>query len=100
MVFGFAASGAGLLAAMSLGIDRRPGAALGLLFRDATVLIAFGDMIGLAFLLIGVFRFVAAGHGSLHRLRGDARHGRVRSSSAVSLAKAGSRKNRLVPLPR
>src|SRR3569623_939955 len=65
MVFLVAAARAGLLAAAALLVDRRPGAALGLLLRDAAVLIALLDMLGLALLLVGVAAHVAARHGTL-----------------------------------
>ena len=38
--------------------------ALGFLLGHATLFISFGDVIGLAFLLVGVFRLVAARHGT------------------------------------
>src|SRR5215217_5242152 len=56
-----AAPRAVILAALVLAVDRPPGPLLGFLGRHAPVLISFGDMVGLAFLLgrIGTFR-----HGS------------------------------------
>jgi hypothetical protein len=39
---------------MVLLVDRRPSATLGLLFRDAAVLISLFDMLGLALLFFGV----------------------------------------------
>src|ERR1700730_2152282 len=65
VVFGLAAPGPALLAAMRLLVDGRPGAPRGLPCRDSTLLVAFLDVLGLAFLLVGVARFVAARHGSL-----------------------------------
>src|SRR5689334_10680856 len=47
---------AGLLAAAIVLVHGRPGPALGFLLGDATLLIALGDVIGLALLLVGVFR--------------------------------------------
>src|SRR5277367_1701756 len=46
------------LAAAVILVDGRPGAPLGFLLRNATLLVALGDMVGLAFLLVGVFGFV------------------------------------------
>src|SRR5512144_912259 len=57
-----AATGAALLAAAGLLVDRRPGAPLGFIRRDAALLVAFLDVLRLAFLLVSVTRFVAAGH--------------------------------------
>src|SRR4029453_15379708 len=56
MAFGLAAAGPTLLAAAAFLVDRRPGAALGPLLRNATGLIALGYVVGLAFLLVGVDR--------------------------------------------
>jgi hypothetical protein len=42
-------------------------ATLGLVFADAALLITFLDMLGLAFLLAGIFRLIATGHGHLLR---------------------------------
>jgi hypothetical protein len=50
-----------LLAAPVILVHGRPGPALGLLFRNAALFVTLGDMFGLAILLVGVFRFVAAG---------------------------------------
>jgi hypothetical protein len=44
-----------LLAAAVVSVDGCPGSALGLLLRNATLLIAFGYMVGLALLLVGIF---------------------------------------------
>jgi hypothetical protein len=44
---------AGLLAAAIILVDGRPGPALGFLFGYATVFVAFGDVVSLAFLLVG-----------------------------------------------
>lgn len=55
----------GLHTAAIVLVDGRPGTALRLLFRDAAILIAFGDVIGLAFLLVGVFGFVTTGMAML-----------------------------------
>nr|WP_197446428.1 hypothetical protein [Tautonia plasticadhaerens] len=43
-------------------VDRRPGPTLGLLHRDAALLVSFRDVLGLAFLRVRVFRIVAAWH--------------------------------------
>src|SRR5437762_13620779 len=58
-----AARAAGLLAAAVVLVDRRPGPPLGLLLGDAALFVAFGDVVGLALLLVGVLRLVALGHG-------------------------------------
>src|SRR6266550_6760727 len=43
-------------------VDGRPGAALGFILRYAAFLVAFLDVVGLSFLLVGVFRFITAWH--------------------------------------
>src|ERR1700722_15548592 len=65
MVFRRATARTALLAAMGFFIHRRPGAPGDLFVRDPTLLVALLDMLGLALLLVGVARFVAAGHGQL-----------------------------------
>src|SRR5436190_21748940 len=55
---------AGLLAAAVVLVDRRPGPAFGLLLGDSLLLVAFGDLVGRARLLVGVF---AAWHGVLRQ---------------------------------
>jgi hypothetical protein len=65
MILLVATPGAGFLAAAAFLVDRRPGAAFGLLLGDAAVLIAFLDMFGLALLFVGVAALVAARHGIL-----------------------------------
>jgi hypothetical protein len=63
MIFRFSVStAAGLFAAFVDFIHRRPRAALGLFLRQAALFVAFLDVLGLAFLLVGVLRFVASGH--------------------------------------
>src|SRR5215469_4551034 len=62
VAFGMAAARAALLAAAALLVDGRPGAPFGLLFREAAAFVAFGDVVGLAFLLVGVLGLVAPGH--------------------------------------
>src|SRR5262249_34523995 len=52
------------LAAAAGGIDRRPGAALGLRRGHAAMLVALLDVFRLAFLLVAVLAFVAARHCS------------------------------------
>jgi len=44
-----------LFAAAVILVDRGPGAAFGFLLAHALLLVAFGDMVGLALLLGGVF---------------------------------------------
>jgi hypothetical protein len=44
-----------LLAAAIVFVDGCPGPALGLSLRNPTLLIAFGYMVGLALLLVGIF---------------------------------------------
>jgi len=56
------AGAARLLAAAIILVHRRPGAPFGLLPGDAALLIALGDMVGLALLLVGIFTFIASGH--------------------------------------
>ena len=62
MVFGMATPGAGLVASAALLVDRRPGRALSFLFADAAILAALLDMLGLAFLLLGISGLVTLGH--------------------------------------
>src|SRR6266481_8138579 len=59
---GNAAARAALVAAAGLLVDGRPCAPLGFLPADAAMLVAFLDVFGLAFLLVGVAGFVAARH--------------------------------------
>jgi len=62
-----AARSSRLLAAAVVLIDDRPAGALGYLpAKAAALFIAFGDMVGCAFLLAGVFGFGAARHVSFH----------------------------------
>jgi len=68
-LFTLAAAGAAFLAAAGHLVDGGPGAPLGLVFWDAALFVAFLDVLGLALLLVGVARFVAAGHGSPPKLR-------------------------------
>src|SRR5687767_13659835 len=62
LVLGLAAAAAGLLAAAVDRVDGRPRAALGLAGADSAFLVALGDVLGLALLLVGVFRLVSSGH--------------------------------------
>jgi hypothetical protein len=54
MVFSFASAGAGLLAATTLLVDGGPSATLGFFLGNATIFVAFLDVLGLAFLLVGI----------------------------------------------
>jgi hypothetical protein len=65
-----AAAGARFLAAAVVLVDRGPGAPLGFFFRHAARLVAFGDVVGLAFLLVGVLWLVATRHYQVPRFRG------------------------------
>jgi len=51
------------LAAAIVFIDGCPGSPLCLFLRYSPILIAFSDVIGLAFLLVRVFGFIATRHG-------------------------------------
>ena len=53
-VHGLAAARAALLAAAGFLVHRGPGAPLGLVRGDAALLVAFLDVLGLPFLLVGV----------------------------------------------
>jgi len=53
---------ASLLAAAVIFVDGCPRPALGLLLWNPTLLVALGYVVGLALLLVGIFRLVAAGH--------------------------------------
>src|SRR5271157_2094350 len=57
-----AASRAAFLAAARFRIHGSPGSAFGFFFTDAPSFVALLDIAGLAFLLVGVARFVAARH--------------------------------------
>jgi hypothetical protein len=59
------------------GVDRRPRAAFGFIFSDATILVPFLDMLGLPFLFVGVRALVAS------------RHGRSSSSANLNVRKTG-----------
>src|ERR1700756_4520988 len=63
MVFFRPATGAALVPAVGFFVHSRPGAPFGLLLRNAAVLVAFLDVLGLALLLLSVTGLVAAGHG-------------------------------------
>ena len=52
----------GLLSAAIVFIDSGPGPALGFFLSDASLLVALSNMVGLAFLFICVFGFVATGY--------------------------------------
>src|SRR5262249_55096709 len=52
-----------LVAAAGFLVDGRPGAALRFLLGHAVLLVTLGDVLGLAFLLVGVLRFIPACHG-------------------------------------
>src|SRR5581483_148801 len=63
VIFGFAiTSAARFLATVMHRIDGGPGAALGFFLRDATLLVAFLDVLGLTLLFVCVFVFVASWH--------------------------------------
>ena len=64
-----AARSAGALSAAIVFVDGRPGATFGLLLRNAAAFVALLDMLRLPFLLVGVFRLVAAWHGLPPALR-------------------------------
>src|SRR5437764_849866 len=56
------------VSAMRCFVDGCPGSALGFVCWYAAVLVAFLDMVGLSFLLVGVLRFITAWHcDTLHR---------------------------------
>src|SRR3954470_18311699 len=57
VVFGFAAAAAGFLAAVGFLVHGGPCAAFGFLLRRAAFLVAFLDVLGLAFLFAGVAGF-------------------------------------------
>src|SRR2546428_4859861 len=65
MALGLAASGAALLAAAALLVDRGPGPAFRFLLGHAPGLVAFLDVLRLALLLVGVAGLVAPRHGCL-----------------------------------
>ena len=54
MTFGMTTPRAGLVAATAFLVDGGPGTALGFLLGNAAILVAFLDMLGLAFLLFGI----------------------------------------------
>ena len=65
MVFGLAASGTTLLAAVGFLVDGGPSSALGFIFGDAALFVTLFDMLGHPLLLAGITRFVSTGHGNL-----------------------------------
>src|SRR5262249_43776554 len=62
-ISGLTDTGAALLAAVILLVDGGPGAALRLLFGNATLFVAFLNVLGLTLLLVGIAGFVAPRHG-------------------------------------
>src|SRR5436190_22318147 len=62
VIFGPAASGATLLAAVGFLVDGGPGSALGFILGDAALFVTFLDMFGHSLLLAGITRFVSTGH--------------------------------------
>src|SRR5690606_2786947 len=101
-----AAGAAGLLAAALVLVDGGPGAAFGLFLLHAALLVAFLDVLGLAFLLRRVFGLVALRHGAglpgrrsvSERRRwmmfSDGRTRAYRATAGVGLGKAGDRMRR------
>src|SRR3954464_11539086 len=69
-----------LLAAAVILVDRCPGAPFRFLLGNATLFITFRDVVGLAFLFVCVFRFVAAGH--VRVLSGDIKETKNRPASS------------------
>src|SRR5438067_458885 len=67
---GLMASGMGLLASPLLLVHGRPGASFRFFCRNSAFLIAFRDMLGLAFLLARVGGFATAWHRNLPLFRG------------------------------
>lgn len=57
-----AAAGTGFVAAAAFLVDSRPGTPFGFLLGDAAILVALLDMLGLAFLLVGIVGFVTFRH--------------------------------------
>src|SRR5207302_10965633 len=64
LVHTLAAARATFLAAAGHGVDRGPGAALGFSLGGASLLVAFLDVLGLAFLFLGVLGLLSTGHRS------------------------------------
>jgi len=62
MALGLASARAALLAAARFLVDGCPGSPGGFLGGDAALLVAFFDVLGLAFLLAGVGALIASGH--------------------------------------
>jgi len=62
VVFGFPAPTARFLSAVRFLVHRRPGAAFGFLLGGTALLVPFLDVLGLAFLLVRVTRFVSSRH--------------------------------------
>ena len=72
-----------LLATAIILVDGCPSPALGFLFRDTALLVAFGNMIGFAFLFVGVFGLVTTWHACLQLFAKSQTEGsRTVSSSA------------------
>jgi hypothetical protein len=66
VVFGLTSAGAALLPAVSFLNYGGPSSALCFVLGDATLLVAFLDVLGHPLLLVGVTRFISTGHGNLH----------------------------------
>src|SRR5579862_5530546 len=85
------------LAAAIILVDGRPGAAFGFFFGNATLLVAFRDMVGLAFLFVGVFGLVAARHDFLADRRHRSLLAKPRRRSAVPVSARALRPPRRDP---
>jgi hypothetical protein len=65
VIFLLPSAGAALLAAVGLLVDGRPSSTLSLVVGDASLLVAFFDVLSLALLLVRVAGFIAARHVGL-----------------------------------
>jgi hypothetical protein len=83
-----AKAGTAFLSASGFLVDRCPRPALRFLFGNAPVFVAFGNMIGLAYLLAGVARLVTAWHGEAPAYQGPKaiRAGGVPLAAAMTAA--------------
>src|SRR5512143_2997238 len=62
MILRAPAPGAGLLSTVRLGVDRRPRTTRGFVLRDTAIFVSLLDVLGLAFLFVGVCALVALWH--------------------------------------
>src|SRR5690606_1154958 len=97
-----AAARARLVAAAALLVDGRPRAGLGGFLRSSAFLVAFGDVLGLALLLVGVLVLVSSGHLAtpLRPSVGTGAHEGRQEFRAEAISRRDCAVGRRRPLPR